>query len=331
MTLPRVEVIALGGTIASVADAPGGGVSPGLTAADLVAAVPGAAGLARIGARNLANVPSTEITPALLLDLLAAIRAHEAEGVAGVVITQGTDTIEETSFFLDCLHAGAMPVIVTGAMRNPTLPGPDGAANLCAAIACAADPQLRGQGVLVAFDDVIHAAAWVQKTDTSATGAFRSPAPVGWMAEGRPILRAPVARRPVIALPAVAPFPFVPILKPGLGDVPALLPAALAAGAAAIVLDLAGGGHAPAPWLPAIDAAVARVPVVFASRTRGGRVLSRTYGQPGAEIDLIARGLVGAGDLDALKARLLLALLIMAGTPGRFSELADLSWRGTPA
>ena len=69
MTLPRVEVIALGGTIASVADAPGGGVSPGLTAADLVAAVPGAAGLARIGARNLANVPSTEITPALLLDL----------------------------------------------------------------------------------------------------------------------------------------------------------------------------------------------------------------------------------------------------------------------
>lgn len=117
--LPRVEVIALGGTIASVPEPGAAGVTPGLTAADLVAAVPGAGDLARIGARNLANVPSTEITPALLIDLIAAIRAHEAEGVAGVVVTQGTDTIEETSFLLDLLHGGAMPVVVTGAMRNP--------------------------------------------------------------------------------------------------------------------------------------------------------------------------------------------------------------------
>lgn len=100
-----------------------------------------------------------------------------------------------------------MPVVVTGAMRNPTLPGPDGAANLHSAIACAADPAFRGQGVLVAFDDVIHAAAWVQKTDTSATGAFRSPAPLGWIAESRPVLRAPCPRRPVLTLPADAGFP----------------------------------------------------------------------------------------------------------------------------
>lgn len=330
MKLPRVEVIALGGTIASVPDPKGSGVGPGLTGADLVAAVPSVRGIADVRARNLANVPSTEITPVLLLDLLAAIRAHEEEGVAGVVVTQGTDTIEETSFFLDLLHAGDMPVVVTGAMRNPTLPGPDGAANLHAAIACAVDPAFRSQGVLVAFDDVIHAAAWVQKTDTSATGAFRSPAPLGWMAEGRPILRAPAARRPAIALTPGAEFPFVPILKPGLGDDPALLAAALDAGARGIVLELAGGGHAAASWLTAIDAAVARVPVVFASRTRGGRVLSRTYGQPGAEIDLLARGLIGSGDLDALKARILLALLLMARAPERFATLADLSWQGAP-
>lgn len=327
MRRPRVEVIALGGTIASVSDPGRGGVSPGLTGADLLAAVPGARDLADIRARNLANVPSTEITPGLLLDLLAAIRTHEAEGVAGVVVTQGTDTIEETSFFLDLLHGGDMPVVVTGAMRNPTLPGPDGAANLHAAIACAADPAFRGQGVLVAFDDLIHAAAWVQKTDTSATGAFRSPAPLGWIAEGRPVLRAPSARRQAIAVPPGAELPFVPILKPGLGDGPGLLQAALDAGATGIVLELAGGGHVAASWLAAIDAAVARVPVVFASRTRGGRVLARTYGQPGAEIDLRARGLTGSGDLDALKARLLLALLLMAGDPDGFAAQADLSWR----
>lgn len=327
MTLPRVEVIALGGTIACVPAAAGEGVAPGLTAADLLAAVPGVSDLARIGGRNLANVPSTEIDLPLLFALHAAIEAHEAEGVAGVVVTQGTDTIEETSFVLDLLRAGEMPVVVTGAMRNPSLPGPDGAANLYAAIACAADPAFRNQGALVAFDDAIHAAAWVQKRDTSATGAFQSPAPVGWMAEGRPVLRAPVSRRPAIAVPADVAVPFVPILKPGLGDDARIVPAMLDLGAAGIVLELAGGGHAAASWLDALTHAAERVPVIFSSRTRGGRVLSRTYGQPGAEIDLARRGLRGAGDLDALKARLLLLLLLMAGTPDRFAELSDLSWR----
>jgi L-asparaginase len=326
VTAPRVEVIALGGTIACVPAASGEGVAPGLSAADLLASVPGVGELAEIGARNLANVPSTEIDLPLLLALHAAIEVHEAESVAGVVVTQGTDTIEESSFVLDLLHAGEIPVVVTGAMRNPSLPGPDGAANLYAAIACAADPAFRGQGALVAFDDAIHAAAWVQKRDTSTTSAFHSPAPVGWMAEGEAILRAPVPRRPAIAVPTGAPVPFVPILKPGIGDDPRIIGMALDAGAAGIVMEGAGGGHAPASWLDALTHAAGRVPVVFASRTRGGRVLSRTYGQPGAEIDLLSRGLVGAGDLDALKARLLLSLLSMAGTPERFTDYTDLSW-----
>ncbi|PZQ50036.1 MAG: asparaginase [Rhodovulum sulfidophilum] len=324
---PRVEVIALGGTIACVPGADGAGVAPGLSAGDLLASVPGVGGLAEIGARNLANVPSTEIALPLLLSLSAAVAAHEAEGVTGVVVTQGTDTIEETSYVLDLLHAGAMPVVVTGAMRNPSLPGPDGAANLYAAIACAADPAFRGQGALVAFDDVIHAAAWVQKRDTSATGAFHSPSPVGWMAEGQAVLRAPATRRPVIAVPGNAAPPWVPILKPGIGDDPRMVRAVLDAGAAGIVIEGAGGGHVPASWLDALTLAAGQAPVVFASRTRGGRVLSRTYGQAGGEIDLLRRGLVGAGDLDALKARLLLALLLMAGAPGRFGEFRDLSWR----
>ena len=326
--LPRVEVIALGGTIASTPGGGQAGVLPRLTGAELIAAVPGAAGIAAVGARNLSNLPSTEIDLPLVRRLAAAIAAHEAEGVAGVVVTQGTDTIEETAFLLDLIHGGAMPVVVTGAMRNPALPGPDGPANLQAAIACAAAPACRGLGVLVAFDDLIHAAAWVQKGDTSSTGAFRSPAPLGWLAEGRPVLRAPAPRHPPIRLPEGAPQPFVPILKPGLGDPPHLVGAALAAGAAGIVADLAGGGHAATDWAEALGAAAAKVPVVFASRTRGGRVLGRTYGQPGAEIDLQRRGLTGACDLDALKARLLLMLLLMAGRPGEFAARADLSWPG---
>ncbi len=323
----RVEVVALGGTIASTPGPHGSGVVPSLTAADLLAAVPAAGLLADLGARNLSNVPSTEINLPLVFKLAATIRGHEAEGVAGVVVTQGTDTIEETAYALDLLHVGEMPVVVTGAMRHPTLPGPDGPANLYAAVACAADPAFRGQGVLVTLDDVVHSAAWVQKRDTTATGAFWSPAPLGWLVEGRPVLRAPGPRRPALSMPDDVAIPFVPILKPGLNDPPHLVPASLEAGAAGIVAELAGGGHVAAAWANALGEAAQRVPVVFASRTRGGRLLSRTYGQTGAEIDLLKRGLRGAGDLDALKARLTLVLLVMASAADRLTEFTDLSWR----
>lgn len=322
---PKVEIIAMGGTIACAPDAVSGGVAPGLSADDLVAAVPALGQVADISARNLANVASTEIGLPLLFDLARAIRTHEAEGAAGVVVTQGTDTIEESAFVLDMLHGGGMPVVVTGAMRNPVLPGADGPANLLAAVTCAASPLCRDMGAMVAFDDTIHAARWVQKRDTTATGAFWSPAPLGWLVEGEAALYARPARRPALDIPGDATVPFVPILTPGLSDSPHLVGAALDAGAAGLVLDLAGGGHVHSGWLEALTDAAGRVPVIFSSRTRGGRVLSRTYGQVGGEIDLLSRGLVGAGDLDALKARLLLILLLMVGQPGRFSGLADLS------
>lgn len=322
---PRVEIIALGGTIACQPESSGDGVAPGLTAADLVAAVPALDTVADVGARNLANVPSTEIDLPLLMTLADAIRAHEAEGVAGVVVTQGTDTIEETAFVIDLFHDGAIPVVVTGAMRNPSAPGADGPANLLAAVTCAVNPACRGLGAFAVFDDLIHAAGWVQKRDTSATGAFWSPAPLGWLVEGEVALYAKPPRRPALAVPADAAVPFVPILKPGISDAPHLVRAALEAGAAGLVLDLAGGGHVHSSWLAVLSDAATKVPVIFSSRTRGGRVLSRTYGQVGGEIDLIDRGLIGSGDLDALKARLLLMLLLMAGQPEHFAAHTRLS------
>lgn len=321
---PRVEIIALGGTIASVQGA-GAGVVPTLTAADMVRTIPGIDDLAIIGAGNMANMASTEITFDLLFSLADRIAQLEKEGVAGVIVTQGTDTIEETSYVLDLLHRGNIPIVVTGAMRNPSLPGPDGPANLHAAVACAVDPKARGLGALVVFDDVIHSAAWVQKRDTSSTGAFQSPAPLGWMAEGKPAFYARGPRRPPIGVPANAVLPRVPILKPGLADGPFLLEACMSAGVDGVVLDLPGGGHAIQSWLEPLERAVARFPVVYASRTRGGRVLTRTYGFSGSEIDLLRRGLQSGGDLDAVKARLTLMLLLMADTPERFGELSDLS------
>lgn len=322
-----VEVIALGGTIASKPRPDGKGVVPDLTADDLLDAVPAVRSIATLRARTLANLPSVEIDLPLLLGLAALIGELEAQGASGVVVTQGTDTIEETAYVLDLLHGGQIPVIVTGAMRHPGLPGSDGPANIAAAIGCAADPACRDQGVLVVFNDDIHAASWVQKRDTSSVDAFWSPAPVGWMAEGHPAMRFHRPRNTAIAVKWNAAVPYVPILKPGLGEGSSLVAAALAAGASGMVAELSGGGHASSVWADALGEAAKSVPVIFSSRTRGGRVLNQTYGQNGAEIDLIERGLIPAGDLDALKSRLLLTLLLMAGQTSRFSLYSQLSWR----
>lgn len=327
---PRVEVIALGGTIASKPRPGQDGVFPDLTAEDIISAAPAISQVADVGARTYAAVPSVEIDIPMMRRIIALMTDLEAKGVSGFIITQGTDTIEETAYVFDLLWGGQSPVIVTGAMRNAAQPGADGAANILAAIVCAADPLLQDAGVLVVMDDKIHAAAWVQKGDTSNVSAFTSPAPVGWIAEGKPALYAKPVRQRQIGLPADAGIPFVPILKPGLGDPPLLIQAALDLGAEGIVADLSGGGHGAVAWADALETAATTVPVVFSSRTRGGRVLSNTYGQLGAEIDLIRRGLVPSRDLDALKARLLLSLLLMAGAVEQFEQHAILSWRNMP-
>nr|WP_298104218.1 asparaginase [uncultured Shinella sp.] len=324
---PKIKIIGLGGTIASSSQRTASGVVPTLTAADLISAIPALSDIADIEAENFANVPSTEITLSLLLNLAATIRKLEIEKYSGVVITQGTDTIEETAYVLNLLLDCDFPVVVTGAMRNPTLPGADGPANLAAAVACATSIHCRNQGVLVVSDDTIHAADWVQKRDTSSTSAFWSPSPLGWISEGIPAIRARVPRRPAITLPEAGQPPFVPIIRPALWDDDRLLNAALAQGASGIILDLSGGGHVASGLVPSIAEAAGRLPVVFASRTRGGRVLSATYGQKGAEIDLINRGCIPAVDLDALKARLLLLLLLLAGRSEQFTDYCQLSFK----
>ena len=172
---PCVAVFGLGGTIA-MTQARAGGVSPVLSASDLLAAVPGLSDLqAELRIRDFRNKPGASLDFADLYELAAAIDEALKDGCVGAVVTQGTDTIEEVAHVLDLLLPTDAPVVVTGAMRNPTMAGADGPANVLAAIRVAASSSARGLGCLVVVNDQVHAARWVQEAHTGSPSAFVSP------------------------------------------------------------------------------------------------------------------------------------------------------------
>lgn len=311
---PAILVLTTGGTIASnTSSGERGGVTPTLTGDDLLKQVPQLREIADIDAISVRQMPSSDLAVDDVKALAALIDEKSAEGYAGVVVTQGTDTLEETAFLLDLLVTGDVAVVVTGAMRNPTLPGADGPANLVAAVTVAAAPIARGLGCLVVFNDEIHAALFVRKTHTSSVATFRSPevGPVGWISEGSP--RIPMrqrGRRHIAGASSNGRTPAVALLTMGMGDDGRLVEALPMLGYAGLVVEAFGGGHVPSQVVPPLEALAESIPVVLASRTASGEVLRETYGFPGSERDLLARGLVSAGALDARKARLLLTLLL---------------------
>ncbi len=314
--LPVVAVFSTGGTIASPAQGTAG-AAPRLTAEDLVAAVPELKDVAEIRAVSFRQVPSPELTVPDLIELAGEVRAAFSAGVRGAVVTQGTDSMEETAFALDLLWDGEAPVVVTGAMRNPSLPGADGAANILAAVQVAASEVARGLGCTVVFTDEIHAARFVQKTHTSSLATFRSrlAGPIGYLAEGRPRIDVrPVGRHHLpVDLVTSQRDTSVALLPIGVGDDGRLLKEVERLGFAGLVVEAMGGGHVPSSLVSPLERLVQVMPVVLASRTGSGELLRSTYGFPGSEKDLLARGLIPAGALDGLKARLLLILLLMAG------------------
>jgi L-asparaginase len=320
--LPRIVLIGTGGTIASRYDQKLGRTVASQRGADLLAQVPELAEVAAIEVDDFATVPSFDMPVEFAHRLAGRINQHLAQGeVAGVVVTHGTDTMEESCYLADLLLGSDKPAVFTGAQRAHDDPSPDGPGNLLGATRTAAAAAARGLGAMVCFADQIHGARDVTKVSASALATFKScdKGALGEVDAGRVVIHRRPMRRRTFTVERLETR--VPLIRLHLGFDVALVEAALERGARGLVLEAFGRGNGPAALVPIVRAAVAAgVPVVVTSRCPSGRV-EPIYGKGGGK-DLADAGAIFAGDLKGPKARLLLMVLLSAPeTRKRIAEI----------
>ena len=295
----HVSVLTTGGTIACTTG-PDGSLVPTVPGGELLAAVDTDVAL-RV--RELTRLDSSSITLAQIDALIGAVHRELADPrVAGVVVTHGTDSMEDSAIALDCVHDDPRPVVLTGAQRAFAHPAADGPANLTAAVELAADPRARGRGVLLSFGGRTVPARGAVKRHTTDLDAF-VPATPEPLPRPAPLPVSPLAGTEVMVLAA----------WPGAGR--ELVDAAVALGAHGLVIEAMGSGNIGAGMGQGVaDALTAGVAVVVSTRVAAGEV-ALAYGGAGGGATLATHGAVAAGHLRAGQARMVLATALAAGRP----------------
>lgn len=316
--MKTVTLIATGGTIASTATSVGGPVNAGVAGARLLDTLHERPAGIDVRVEDFEAVGSYALDLETVYRLNTRIEACLADdSVDGVVVTHGTDTMEESAYLADLLVTSDKPVVFTGAQRHAGAPDTDGPRNIADAIRCAASAALPGQGAVVLFEGDIHAARDVTKAHTSRVDTFRS---VGLGKLGEVDGGAVHIYRRVMARQTLASSrldPDVELILLGLGSTPDYLDYCAESGKTGIILAAFGRGNAPRGYADRIARLTAKgIPVVVASRCSEGRTLP-VYGKDSGGRTLEDAGVIFAGSLSPIKARLLLSALLGAEADDR--------------
>lgn len=310
-----IVIVFTGGTIGMRRDTPTGGAVPALRGHQILALAPGIERIAEIEVDDWGHFPGPHMTPERMWALRSRLLEHLARPeVDGVVVTHGTDSLEETAYLLARSVGGEKPIVLTGAMRTSSDLGWDGPANLGASAAVAASPIARGHGTLVVMSDRIYSGLDVTKVHTSMVDAFESPGlgPLGVVDDGRVIFRRENPDTGVDTFASDGPAGPVDIVYAFTGADSRLLDASRAE-ARGIVIAAMGRGNVPPGMVPGIERFIAEgKPVIVASRAIRGRV-GDTYGYEGGGRRLHDAGTIFAGARRALQARIDLMLALGAG------------------
>ena len=318
----KVVIFTTGGTIAMRYDPAIGGIVPAVSGPELIEAVPPLADICPVEVREFSNIPSPHMTPKRMLDLARQVEAALTQpDVLGAVVTHGTDTLEETAYFLDLYSKSEKPVCLTAAMRSAAEISPDGPKNILCAVRTAASPEARGMGAFVVMNEEIHAAREVTKTHSANVKTFASPfwGPVGYVDSDRIIFRRSSTVRQTIHPQAIVDDVYLVKLAAGTDDF--LFNCLVEKNVSGIVVEGYGRGNVFPKAFEGMKKAVnAGIPVVITTRCLGGRVLD-VYGYDGGVIRQMEAGIIRGGEINGQKARI--KLILALGLTRDHKQLAE--------
>ena len=311
--MKKIAVIFNGGTISMKVDENIQAAVPTLSGAQIMAKVTGIERYANIEEHNFSSLPSPHVTVDLMLELSKKIqKLADREDIDGVVVTHGTDTLEETSYLVDLTTKTEKPIVFTGAMRSSSELGYDGPANLAASICTATSQEARGRGVLICFNGELNSAKEVTKANSMSLNAFRTPnfGPIGIVDNNRGIFYRDVEDKEYIKVDKIRKK--VAIIKCAASVESDFLNFAIESGYKGIVLEGLGRGNVPPTMVAGIERAIEnKIPVILTSRCFEGRVFG-SYGYEGGGMQLKNSGVIFGESMPSQKARIKLLLMLSA-------------------
>ncbi|QAT40136.1 asparaginase [Clostridium sp. JN-9] len=311
--MKKVAVVFNGGTISMKVDPRIKAAVPSLTGEDIMSMVTGIEEFATVESYTFSNVPSPHMTPLNMMELSKFIRKLlDRDDISGVVVTHGTDTLEETAYLLDLTINNEKPVIVTGSMRSSSELGYDGPANLAASICTAITQEARGKGVLVCLNDELNCASEVTKSNSMSLNTFKSPyfGPVGIVDNNEVIFYRDTLKKQHIKTDVIETK--VDLIKCVSGLDSRIIDYYISQGDKGLVIEGLGRGNIPPDMVDGVKRALDKeIPIVLVSRCYESRVLD-TYGYHGGGKELKNMGVIFGDNLPGQKARIKLMVALGA-------------------